>query len=111
MPYIIGGTSVALLPISQQWEYVALGENWDGSTTYARKKNVLLEFSDCAISAFKEGEDKCGGSVASVDILGPDSLTFSQYNNVTLDMINRPKVQSVVVSGGWTIRISDILQT
>ena len=109
--FVISGTSMSLRPISQAWEYPVLGDNFDGTKAYSRKKNVLLEFSDCKVSDFKEWEDKAtGGSVTTVDILGPDSLTFTQYGPVVMNLESRPKVQSVVVTGTWTIRISEIIQ-
>ena len=107
--FVISGTSMTVPPVSQTWEYIVLGDNFDGTKAYSRKKAVTLEFSDCTVAQFAQWSAKCGGSVVTADLLSPSGLVFTQYSNVVLDLVSRPKIQGVAATGSWSIRISEII--
>ena len=109
MPYIISGTSMTVPPVSQTWEFISLGDNFDGTKAYSRKKNVILDFADCTVAQFAQWSAKTGGSASTADFLSASGTAFVQYNNVVLDLVSRPKIQGVAAVGSWSIRISEII--
>ena len=110
MPFLINGATASLAPSEQTWRDVQIGKNLAGRTLYYPRKEVILTFDSCDLTLFQQwAAVTSGGSISTLTMLSPDTSAFVAYSGVYLDFQQRPRIESLVAMGPWSILVREVI--